>query len=90
MPFSSLGLSPAIVKALAAQNYTQPYPIQKEVIPAILQRKDLLGIAPTGSGKTASYVLPILTNLQGQSAAKNRHAQVLVLVPTPRTGCSGS
>ena len=82
MSFSSFGLSSALIKVLAAQNYTQPYPIQKEVIPAILERKDLLGIAPTGSGKTASYVLPILTNLQGQSDAKNRHAQVLVLVPT--------
>lgn len=67
---------------MAAQNYTQPYPIQKEAIPAILERKDVLGIAQTGSGKTASYVLPILTNLQGQSASKNRHARVLVLVPT--------
>jgi len=82
MPFSSFGLSPALVKVLADQNYTQPFPIQKEAIPAILKRKDLLGIAQTGSGKTASYVLPILNNLQGQSTAKNRHAQVLVLVPT--------
>lgn len=82
MPFSSFGLSPALLKILAAQNYTQPYPIQHEAIPAILNRKDVLGIAQTGSGKTASYVLPILTNLQGQSAAKNRHARVLVLVPT--------
>ncbi len=82
MPFSSFGLSSVLVKALAVQNYTQPYPIQKEVIPAVLERKDILGIAPTGSGKTASYVLPILTNLQGQSAGKNRHAKVLVLVPT--------
>jgi ATP-dependent RNA helicase RhlE len=82
MSFSSFGLSPALVKVLADQNYTQPYPIQRKAIPAILQRKDLLGIAPTGSGKTASYVLPILHNQQGLSAAKNRHARVLVLVPT--------
>ena len=82
MPFSSFGLSPALLKVLADQNYTQPYPIQKEVIPAILKGKDILGIAPTGSGKTASYVLPILTNLQGQPEAKNRHARVLILVPT--------
>lgn len=82
MPFSSFGLSPAILRVLAAQNYTQPYPIQQEAIPAILQRKDVLGIAQTGSGKTASYVLPILTNLQGQSTAKNRYVKVLVLVPT--------
>jgi ATP-dependent RNA helicase RhlE len=82
MPFSSFGLSPALLKVLAEQNYSQPYPIQKEAIPAILRRKDVLGIAQTGSGKTASYVLPILTNLQGNSGTKNRHAKVLVLVPT--------
>lgn len=82
MPFSAFGLSPALVKVLSLQNYAQPYPIQKEVIPAVLSRKDVLGIAPTGSGKTASYVLPILTNLQGSVASKNRHAQVLILVPT--------
>lgn len=82
MPFSSFGLTPALLKVLADQNYTQPYPIQQEVIPAILKGKDVLGIAQTGSGKTASYVLPILTNLQGQQETKNRHARVLVLVPT--------
>src|SRR5665647_691152 len=82
MPFSSFGLSTALLKVLVTQNYMQPYPIQKEAIPAILSRKDVLGIAQTGSGKTASYVLPILTNLQGQSILKNRHVQVLVLVPT--------
>jgi ATP-dependent RNA helicase RhlE len=82
MPFSSFGLFPALLEVLSAKNYAQPYPIQKEVIPAILNRKDILGIAPTGSGKTASYVLPLLTNLQGHSKTKNRHAKVLVLVPT--------
>ncbi|MDP2337976.1 MAG: DEAD/DEAH box helicase [Bacteroidota bacterium] len=82
MPFSSFGLSPTLLKVLAAQNYTQPYPIQKEAIPAILSQKDVLGIAQTGSGKTAGYVLPILTNLQGNTDTKNRHAKVLVLVPT--------
>lgn len=82
MSFSSFGLSPTLVNILAEQNYSQPYPIQKEVIPAILNRKDVLGIAPTGSGKTAGYVLPILTNLQGSAGTKNRHAKVLVLVPT--------
>jgi ATP-dependent RNA helicase RhlE len=82
MPFSSLGLSPSLLKALAIQNYAQPYPIQQEAIPAILNRKDVLGIAQTGSGKTASYVLPILMNLQGKITSKNRHVNVLVLVPT--------
>lgn len=82
MPFTSLGLSPSLLKALAVQNYIQPYPIQQEVIPAILQRKDVLGIAPTGSGKTAGYVLPLLMNLQAISTSKNRFVNVLVLVPT--------
>jgi len=82
MPFSALGLPPSLIKALADQKYTEPYPIQKEAIPAILKRKDVLGIAQTGSGKTASYVLPILQNMQGNTASKNRHVRVLVLVPT--------
>lgn len=82
MTFNSLGLSTALLKALAEQKYTQPYPIQQEAIPAILNKKDVLGIAQTGSGKTASYVLPVLMNLQGILASKNRHINVLVLVPT--------
>ena len=82
MPFTSFGLSPSLLNELANQNYIQPYPIQKEAIPAILNRKDVLGIAPTGSGKTASYVLPILTNLLGNIDTKNRNVNVLVLVPT--------
>lgn len=82
MSFTPFGLSPLLLKELANQNYTQPYPIQKKAIPAILKGEDILGIAPTGSGKTASYVLPILTNLQGNTDSKNRHVNVLVLVPT--------
>ena len=82
MPFSTFGLSPSLVIQLINHNYEHPYPIQKEAIPAILKGKDVLGIAKTGSGKTASYVLPILTNLQGETRTKNRHVNVLVLVPT--------
>lgn len=82
MPFSSLGLSPALLKKVAEQNYTEPYPIQREAIPTILKRKDILGIAKTGSGKTVSYVLPILMNMHGNTITKNRHVNVLVLVPT--------
>jgi len=82
MPFSKLGLSPALLHVLAHQKYTRPYPIQQEVIPAILNKKDVLGIAPTGSGKTAGYVLPILTGLQYNTGGKSRHINVLVLVPT--------
>lgn len=82
MPFTSLRLSPSLLKALAVQNYTQPYPIQLEVIPAILKRKDVLGIAPTGSGKTAGYVLPLLMNMQSVEESRSRNVNVLVLVPT--------
>jgi ATP-dependent RNA helicase RhlE len=82
MNFSTLGLSPALLKALADENYTQAYPIQQQAIPAILKGRDVLGIAQTGSGKTASYVLPMLMNLQGKMLTKNRHINALVLVPT--------
>jgi len=82
MSFSSLGLSPSLLKTLAAQKYEFPYPIQQKAIPAILNKADVLGIAKTGSGKTASFVLPILRNLQRSRDTKNRHVNVLVLVPT--------
>ncbi len=82
MPFSKLGLSDALIKALAGQKYTQPYQIQKEAIPAILDGKDILGIAQTGSGKTASFVLPILQQFQDYGSSKNRHIKALVVVPT--------
>lgn len=82
MPFSKLGLSKHLISALALQKYDQAYPIQQEAIPAILKGKDVLGIAQTGSGKTASYVLPIVQLLQSTTASKNRHVAVLVLVPT--------
>jgi ATP-dependent RNA helicase RhlE len=82
MSFSTLGLSSALQKAANDQNYSQPYPIQKLAIPLILKGKDVLGIAKTGSGKTASYVLPILQNQVGSKPYKNRHVRVLVVVPT--------
>lgn len=82
MSFSLLGLAPSLLEAIANQNYTEPYPIQKDCIPAILKGKDVLGIAPTGSGKTAGYVLPLLTKLSEKTVTKNRHADILVLVPT--------
>jgi ATP-dependent RNA helicase RhlE len=82
MPFSSLGISSSLIEALGRQDFTEPTPIQKEAIPAILKKKDVLGIAKTGSGKTASYVLPILMNLEGNKLSRNRHINVLVVVPT--------
>ncbi|MDY0290444.1 MAG: DEAD/DEAH box helicase [Sphaerochaeta sp.] len=85
MSFISLGISEPLVAALQRGNISTPYPIQTEVIPAILENKDVLGIAKTGSGKTLSYVLPILMQVEKNTKAwvmKDRHVQVLVVVPT--------
>jgi len=82
MSFSSFGLSETLLETLNSLNFTEAYPIQKEVIPAILQKKDVLGIAKTGSGKTVAYVLPVIMNRQGIKNTRNRFADVLVLVPT--------
>lgn len=82
MSFSSLGLSHELVLALEKLQFTQPTPIQIEAIPPILEGKDVLGIAKTGSGKTASYVLPILSTLPKKPTTENRHPGVLLLVPT--------
>ena len=76
MSFSSLGLSPALVQAASAQGYTLPTPIQAQAIPAILKGSDVLGLAQTGSGKTAAFCLPLLQLLQGlqsQQSAKSLH-----------------
>ena len=82
MSFNDLGLSDSLLHTLKTLNYKNPYPIQQEAIPAILNKKDVLGIAKTGSGKTASYVLPLLMNTKGKNFKKGRHINVLVLVPT--------
>jgi ATP-dependent RNA helicase RhlE len=82
MSFSQLGLSEELSQAIQNQNYNEPFPIQKEAIPAILNNRDILGIAKTGAGKTASYVLPILMQQQETQKKENRHINVLVLVPT--------
>ena len=82
-PFSTLGLSDALSATTEALGYTRPTPIQQQAIPAVLFGKDLLGIARTGSGKTASYALPILQRLEEERwVLQNRHVPVLVLVPT--------
>jgi len=83
MSFISLGLSKPLLEALAAKDYSQATPIQLEAIPTVLTGRDLLGIAQTGTGKTAAFMLPSLQRL----AAANRrprpgHARMLVLAPT--------
>lgn len=82
MSFSTLGLSEPLLKAVTDQQYGKPYPIQQQAIPVILTGRDVLGIAKTGSGKTASFVLPILELFHRTRAAKTKYATVLVLVPT--------
>ncbi len=82
MSFSSLALPSYLLKALTDQQFEKPYPIQEMAIPAILDGRDLLGIAKTGSGKTASYVLPILVNLPDLTGQDEHPVSVLVLVPT--------
>ena len=82
-PFSPLGISDELIKGMLAQGHERPTPIQEQAIPAILFGKDVLGIAKTGSGKTASYVLPILQRMADEKwELPNRHVPVLVLVPT--------
>jgi ATP-dependent RNA helicase RhlE len=83
MTFESLGLSPALLRALTEQNYNTPTPIQAEAIPLALAGHDLLGGAQTGTGKTAAFGLPLLNRLSKQTAANgSRRARALVLVPT--------
>ena len=82
-PFFELGLAPTIVDDIAAQGLTDPTPIQRDAIPAILEGRDLIGLAQTGTGKTAAYLLPLLNVLLDRRKAKlPRHTSILVLVPT--------
>jgi superfamily II DNA/RNA helicase len=79
--FEGLGLSPDILKAVADSGYTTPTPIQAQTIPLALQRRDVIGIAQTGTGKTASFTLPMIEMLS-QGRAKARMPRALVLEPT--------
>jgi len=81
MSFSNLGLSDKVLSAVTAAGYTQPTPIQEQAIPHVLARRDVLGIAQTGTGKTAAFVLPMLTQLE-QGRARARMPRTLILEPT--------
>ena len=81
MPFSSLGLIPALVRAVEKAGYAAPTAIQAAAIPAILRGSDVLGAAQTGSGKTAAYALPLLQALMAPVAGP-RQVRALILVPT--------
>ncbi|HEY8386495.1 MAG TPA: DEAD/DEAH box helicase, partial [Porticoccaceae bacterium] len=77
-PFAALGLGPAIIAALDELGYEQPSPIQEQSIPLLLAGKNLLGVAQTGTGKTAAFALPLLNNLN----PNQQSPQVLILTPT--------
>ena len=81
MSFSNLGLSDKVLAAVAATGYTTPTPIQAQAIPHVLARRDVLGIAQTGTGKTAAFVLPMLTLLE-KGRARARMPRTLILEPT--------
>jgi ATP-dependent RNA helicase RhlE len=83
MPFEALGLDPKIAKAVREAGYTEPTPIQTKAIPLVLRGSDVIGIAQTGTGKTAAFVLPILQRLSTRGSATNRRCmRALVIAPT--------
>lgn len=83
--FTDLGLHPQLVQAVTERGYTTPTSIQTAVIPVMLSGQDILGQAQTGTGKTATFALPILHNLTPGKG----HVQALVLAPTRRAGVAG-
>jgi ATP-dependent RNA helicase RhlE len=83
MTFEQLGLSQPVLQALDEKNYTTPTPIQEQAIPLVLQGRDLLGIAQTGTGKTAAFMLPSIDNLrESGKQTPFKSARMLVLAPT--------
>ena len=81
MTFSTLGLSDKVQSAVASAGYTEPTPIQRDAIPHILSRRDVIGLAQTGTGKTAAFTLPMLTLLEN-GRARARMPRTLILEPT--------
>ena len=81
MNFDQLGLSPKVLEAVKAAGYTTPTPIQAQAIPPALERRDVLGLAQTGSGKTAAFALPMLTIME-KGRARARMPRTLILEPT--------
>ncbi len=81
MSFEFLGLSPDVLKAVEEAGYTEPTPIQRQAIPTVLMGRDILGIAQTGTGKTASFVLPML-DILAQGRARARMPRSLIIEPT--------
>ena len=81
MSFESLGLSAPVLQAVADKGYTEPTPIQEKAIPIVLMGRDVLGCAQTGTGKTASFVLPMI-DILSEGRAKSRMPRTLILEPT--------
>ncbi len=80
-PFADLGLRPELLKALSELGYEEATPIQREAIPPLLEGRDLLGQAATGTGKTAAFALPVLQRMAAREG-RGKHPMALVLVPT--------
>jgi ATP-dependent RNA helicase RhlE len=88
MLFEQLGLIEPIIKALHKEGYNEPTPIQQQAIPPAILGKDILGLAQTGTGKTAAFALPILQKLQQEPTAKGyKHTRALILTPTRELAC---
>ena len=83
MAFTKLELIEPILKALADEGYTTPTPIQQQSIPLVLERRDLLGCAQTGTGKTAAFAIPILQILHQEKEAERGRKQIKALILTP-------
>src|ERR1700690_2032868 len=83
MSFSNLGLAPELLRAVAETAYPEPPPIQTRAIPAVLEGRDVLAGAQTGTGKTAAFVLPILQRLGMTTPTGDRRAPIRVLVVVP-------
>ena len=82
MLFTDLNLIKPILNALETEGYEQPTPIQEKAIPSVLEGKDLLGTAQTGTGKTAAFAIPILQRLSDTNRPKGRHIKALIITPT--------
>jgi ATP-dependent RNA helicase RhlE len=82
MPFKALGLHPLILQAIQETGYTEPTPIQAAAIPEIIQGRDIIGIAQTGTGKTAAFTLPLLHRLHAASPSRKQATRTLILAPT--------